>query len=158
MPADTALSPYEISDDPARIDADAAHAYLTRSYWAAGIPKSVVERAIRGSLCFGVYHEGAQIGFARVVTDATTFAYLADVYILEPHRGQGLSKRLLAAIVAHPQLQCLRRFLLATRDAHGLYRQFGFDGLARPERLMEISNPDPYGPLAAAAASVPPRP
>jgi N-acetylglutamate synthase-like GNAT family acetyltransferase len=136
---------YEISDDPARIDVDAAHAFLSRSYWAADVPRAMVEQAVRGSLCFGVYHQGAQVGFARVITDKATFAYLADVYILEAHRGQGLSKHLVATITAHPQLQGLRRFMLATRDAHGLYAQFGFSEVARPERLMEILNLAPCG-------------
>lgn len=136
---------YEISTDPARLDLGAVHAYLTRSYWSAGIPRDVVERAAANSLCFGVYHatEG-QVGFARVVTDHATFAYLCDVYVLEAHRGRGLSKRLMAAISAHPDLQGLRRFMLGTKDAHGLYSQFGFTPLANPSRMMEILRPDVY--------------
>nr|WP_083686385.1 GNAT family N-acetyltransferase [Rhodoferax koreense] len=138
------MDPYDISDDAARLDIDAIHAYLTRSYWSPGIPRDLVARAVQGALCFGVYCQGSQVGFARVITDRATFAYLSDVYILEPHRGRGLSKRLMAAVFAHPALQGLRRFMLATKDAHGLYRQFGFAEVARPERLMEILNPNAH--------------
>jgi GNAT superfamily N-acetyltransferase len=133
-----------ISTDPSRLDARTIHAYLDRSYWAAGIPMDVVERAIRGSLCFGLYDDGRQIGFARVVTDRATFAYLADVYVLESYRGRGLSKWMMRVIMAHPDLQGLRRFSLATKDAHGLYAQFGCAPLARPDRHMEIARPDVY--------------
>jgi GNAT superfamily N-acetyltransferase len=135
---------YEISTDEQRLQIDVVHGYLARSYWAAGIPRSIVERAIAGSLCFGVYYRTDQVGFARVITDRTTFAYLSDVFILEPHRGKGLSRRLMEQIAAHPDLQGLRRFMLATNDAHGLYQQFGFSKLANPERLMEIVSPNPY--------------
>jgi hypothetical protein len=135
----TRVNTYDISTDPTRLQPAAIHAYLTRSYWSPGIPRELVERAIANSLCFGIYLGGeAQVGFARVVTDKATFAYLADVYVLEEHRGQGLSKRLVQTIQAHPELQGLRRFLLATRDAHGLYAQFGFAPPARPENLMEM--------------------
>lgn len=133
-----------ISTDPSRLDAHAIHAYLDRSYWAAGIPVEVVERAIRGSLCFGLYDGDRQIGFARTVTDRATFAYLADVYVLESYRGRGLSKWMMRVIMAHPDLQGLRRFSLATKDAHGLYAQFGFTPLAHPDRHMEIARPDVY--------------
>ncbi len=139
------VNTYEISTDPARLQPAAIHAYLVRSYWSPGVPRVVVERAIANSLCFGVYQGDTQVGFARVVTDKATFAYLADVYVLEEHRGQGLSKRLVATIQAHPDLQGLRRFLLATKDAHGLYAQFGFGPLSAPERMMEIRNAHPYG-------------
>jgi GNAT superfamily N-acetyltransferase len=135
---------YEISTDKRRLDIAAVHAYLTQSYWSPGVPRRVIERAIDGSLCFGVYHQSLQVGFARVISDQATFAYLADVYILEAHRGQGLSKRLMEAVMTHPDLQGLRRFMLATRDAHGLYRQFGFTALKDPSRLMEIFRPDVY--------------
>jgi len=138
------VNTYEISTDPARLQPAAIHAYLTRSYWSPGVPRDVVERAIANSLCFGIYQGDTQVGFARVVTDQATFAYLADVYVLEEHRGQGLSKRLVATIQADPRLQGLRRLLLATRDAHGLYAQFGFRPLSAPERMMEIRDPDPY--------------
>jgi GNAT superfamily N-acetyltransferase len=142
----TRVNTYEISTDPSRLQLDAIHAYLTRSYWSPGIPQDVVARAIANSLCFGIYprdsetsgHGDTQVGFARVVTDRASFAYLADVYVLEEHRGQGLSKRLVEAVLAHPELQGMRRFLLATRDAHGLYEQFGFEPVARPQSMMEM--------------------
>lgn len=137
-------SNYSISTEQARFDVGAIHAYLTRSYWAADIPMDVVARAIENSLCFGVFHGAEQVGFARVITDKATFAYLADVYILEAHRGNGLAKQLLRVIQRHPALQGLRRFLLATKDAHGLYRQFGFSAPAKVEFLMEIADPDVY--------------
>lgn len=135
---------YTISSDPSRLDIAAIHAYLTRSYWSPGIPIEIVRRAIAHSLCFGLFHQGAQVGFARVVSDRATFAYLCDVYVLEEHRGRGLSKRLMQAVQAHPDLQRLRRFMLATRDAHGLYRQFGFADLGVPARMMEIVKLDLY--------------
>lgn len=135
---------YEITTDPTRLDAGAIHAFLAQSYWSHGIPRAVVERAIAGSLCFGVLADGAQVGFARVVTDRATFAYLADVYVLEAHRGRGLAKRLMEAVLAHPELQGLRRMMLATRDAHSLYAQFGFVPLSAPDRLMEVLRPDVY--------------
>ena len=138
------VNTYDISADPGRLQPDAIHAYLVRSYWSPGVPRAVVDRAIANSLCFGIYAADTQVGFARVVTDKATFAYLADVYVLEEHRGQGLSKRLVSAIQAHPDLQGLRRFMLATADAHGLYAQFGFKALAAPDRMMEIRNPDAY--------------
>ena len=131
------MNTYDISTDPARLQLAAIHDYLVRSYWSPGIPKDLVARAIANSLCFGIYHGDDQVGFARVVTDKASFAYLADVYVLEEHRGQGLSKRLVAEILAHPELQGLRRFLLATADAHGLYAQNGFQPLARPQNMME---------------------
>ena len=134
----TRVNTYDISTDPSRLQLEAIHAYLTRSYWSPGIPIELVARAIANSMCFGLYRGDEQVGFARVVTDKSSFAYLADVYVLEAHRGQGLSKRLVETIQAHPDLQGLRRFMLATRDAHGLYAQFGFRPLGVPERLMEI--------------------
>jgi GNAT superfamily N-acetyltransferase len=138
------VNTYDISTDPSRLQLDAIHAYLTRSYWSPGVPRDVVARAASNSLCFGIYHGESQVGFARVITDKATFAYLADVYVLEEHRGQGLSKRLVEHIQAHPELQGLRRFMLATADAHGLYAQFGFKAVARPQNMMEIRDPDPY--------------
>lgn len=148
---------YEISTARNRLDFAAVHAYLTRSYWSPGISRTLVERAAAHSLCFGLYHQppnGAvqQVGYARVVTDRASFGYLADVYVLEGHRGQGLSKWLMQFITAHPELQTLRRFLLGTRDAHGLYAQFGFGPLANPARMMEILRPDAH--LQAAAAGL----
>jgi GNAT superfamily N-acetyltransferase len=137
--------PYELSTDPARLDLEAIHAYLTRSYWSPGIPREVVDRAAANSLCFGIYHAGeGQVGFARVVTDRATFAYLCDVYVLEGHRGHGLSKWLMTAIVGHPELQGLRRIMLGTKDAHGLYAQYGFTPLDNPARMMEILRPQVY--------------
>jgi GNAT superfamily N-acetyltransferase len=135
---------YTITMDADRMDLEAIHAFLTKSYWCPGIPIATVERAMANSLCFGLFHRQSQVGLARVITDKATFAYLADVYVLEAHRGLGLSKWLLEVIQAHPDLQGLRRFMLATRDAHGLYRQFGFESLAHPSRLMEIVRPDVY--------------
>ena len=140
----TRVNTYDISTDPSRLQLDAIHAYLTRSYWSPGVPRDLVARAIANSMCFGVYLGEAQVGFARVVTDKASFAYLADVYVLEAHRGQGLSKRLVETIQAHPELQGLRRFLLATKDAHGLYAQFGFTPLAAPDRMMERRIPPPW--------------
>jgi len=137
-----------ISTDHSRLDIDAIHAYLTRSYWAAGIPRDVVERSIRGSLCFGLFAGTAQIGFARVITDCATFAYLADVYVLEDYRGRGLAKWLMSVVVSHPDLQGLRRFMLATRDAHGLYEQYGFKRLESTAWHMEIARPDLYAQKA----------
>jgi len=135
---------YEVTTDAARFDITAIHAFLTQAYLSPGIPREVVERAIAHSLCFGVLCDGSQVGFARVVTDRSTFAYLADVYVLEAHRGRGLSKRLMDAIVSHPDLQGLRRWLLATRDAHTLYSRYGFGPLMAPDRMMEIARPDIY--------------
>lgn len=127
-----------LSDDPARLDPAAIHAYLATSYWAAGITRATVERSLRHSLCVGAYDAaGGQVGLARVITDRATFAYLCDVYVLAPHRGRGLGKALIAAVMSHPDLQGLRRFNLLTRDAHGLYRQFGFVSPAKPETYME---------------------
>ena len=136
---------YEISADPARLDFNAIHAYLTRSYWSPGIPLAIVEKAARNSLCFGVYEKaGAQVGFARVVTDHATFAYLCDVYVLEAHRGHGLGKRMMREAMAHPALSGARRIMLATRDAHGLYRQSGFTVAGRAGNLMEVVRSDMY--------------
>ena len=135
---------YSITTDPRRFDLDAIHAFLSRSYWSPGVPIGVVRKAIENSLAFGLLLGDEQIGFARVVTDKATFAYLADVYVLEAHRGKGLSQRLLAAVFAHEELQGLRRFMLATRDAHTLYARFGFTALANPARMMERMNPDVY--------------
>lgn len=138
------MSTYEVTSDIARFDVDAIHAALSRMYWSIGVPREIVERAMANSLCFGVLCDGSQVAFARVITDRATFAYLADVYVLEAHRGRGLSKRMMESIVGHPELQGLRRWLLATRDAHGLYEQFGFRPLSAPDRLMEIVRPNLY--------------
>ncbi|MBR0799450.1 GNAT family N-acetyltransferase [Bradyrhizobium jicamae] len=145
MPTPQIPAEYEISTDRQRLDVAVIHRFLAEeSYWSPGIPRSVVERAIRNSLCFAVYHRAAQVGFARVVTDKSTFALLADVFILEAHRGKGLSKALMRCVVDHEDLQGLRRLLLLTSDAHGLYRQFGFDAIGSPQRFMEIVRPDIY--------------
>jgi GNAT superfamily N-acetyltransferase len=135
---------FEISDVPERLDIGVIHGFLATSYWATGIPRATVERALANSLNFGLYKSGAQIGLARFVTDRATFAYLADVFVLPPHRGQGLATWLVGTALTHPALAGLRRVLLATRDAHALYARFGFAPLARPERLMEINQPDVY--------------
>lgn len=136
---------FTVDDDRARLDLNVVHGYLARSYWAGGIPRDVVERSVRHSLCFGLYAaDGRQVGFARVVTDTATFAYLCDVFVLESWRGRGLSKFLMTSVRAHPELQDLRRFMLATVDAHGLYTQFGFTPPSHPERFMESLDPDVY--------------
>jgi ribosomal protein S18 acetylase RimI-like enzyme len=148
----TGTAPYEIqregglliSDDPSRIDLDVVYGYLSRAYWCAGIPRPLVERAVQSSLVFGVFAHRKQVGFARVVTDSATFAYLCDVFILEPFQGAGLGKWLVEAVLDHPRLQGLRRFVLATRDAHRLYERYGFRPLANPDRFMERHDPDAY--------------
>jgi len=129
----------EITTDPARIDLDAVHAYISRSYWAEGIPKDLLAKAIAGSLCFSLFDGDEQVGFARVVTDRATFAYLCDVYVLEAYQGRGHGTRLMEKVVAHPDLAGLRRVVLVTRDAHRLYERFAFVPLAHPERYMEIA-------------------
>jgi GNAT superfamily N-acetyltransferase len=126
----------EISTDRSRLDVDMIHAFLQTTYWAAGRPREVVERSLEHSLCFGVYESGRQIAFARVVSDRAVFAYLMDVFVLPEFRGRGISKMLLREILDHPDLQGLRFFLLGTRDAHGLYEQFGFEPLAHPDRWL----------------------
>src|SRR4051794_40714033 len=133
---------YEISTDPERLDLPRVHRFLsTEAYWSPGVEFETVERSVAGSMPFGVYtSEGEQVGFARVVTDRATFAWLADVYIEDEHRGHGLGKRLVSEILLHPELQGLRRWLLATADAHGLYRQFGFAGLERVGRFMALES------------------
>ena len=129
---------YRITTDSQQLDLDAIHAYLRRSFWAEGIPKSTMAKAIANSLCFGLFDGPEQVGFARVVTDRATYAYLCDVYVLETHRGHGLGKWLIETVMAHPDLQGLRRFQLVTRDAHGLYSRHGFAQPQNPERHMEI--------------------
>jgi len=133
-----------ISTDPARIDLNAVHAFLSSSYWAQGIPRETVQRSIENSLCFGIYKGREQIGFARVISDFATYAYVGDVYVLESYRGRGLSKWLMKCVVEHPALQGLRRWALATRDAHELYAKFGFTHLSAPDRWMERHNPSVY--------------
>jgi GNAT superfamily N-acetyltransferase len=151
-----------ISTDPAQLDLDVIHGFLTNCYWAKGIPREVVHRSIEHSLCFGIYHEGAekspvlaksarsgapcapQVGFARVISDFATIAYLGDVFVLESCRGQGLGKWMMECIMRHPSLQGLRRWILLTRDAQGLYSQFGFTPVKSPERYMELHQADIY--------------
>jgi GNAT superfamily N-acetyltransferase len=139
------MAQLHISTDPALLDLTLIHQFLSeRSTWALGIPRATVERAIANSLCFGAYLDGRQVGFARVTTDRATFAYLADVFVLEAERGKGVSKGLMAAVLAHPELQGLRRFMLATSDAHALYARYGFTPPARPATLMERYFPNIY--------------
>lgn len=135
---------FTISTDPERLDLDVIHGYLTRSYWATGIPRELVERSLANSLCFGVYEGRDQVGFARLVTDLATFAYVADVFVLETHRRRGLSKWLMEVMLGHPDLRVARRWHLVTRDAHGLYAKFGFSEPA-PGKHMERTREKPYG-------------
>ena len=140
-----------ISTDPSRLDRALIHEFLGRSYWAAGIPREVVDRSIDNAMCFGVFDGGSQVGFARVITDRSTFAYLADVFVLESHRGRGLATWLMEVIQGHPDLQGLRRWILMTRDAHGLYRKFGFREIADPSRCMEVVDREVYRRADASA-------
>jgi GNAT superfamily N-acetyltransferase len=139
-----------VSTDQELLDIETIHGFLTESYWAQGVPREVVERSIRHSICFGAFDGDAQVGFARVVTDRATFAYVADVFVLPSHRGRDIGKHLMAGIVSHPELQNLRLWALFTRDAHGLYRQYGFREARFPDRLMERRTTDPYGRGAVA--------
>jgi len=133
-----------VSTDPSRLDRSLIARFLAGSYWAKGIPQEVVDRSIEGSLCFGLYRGPKQLGFARVITDYATFAYLADVFVVETSRGEGLGVWMMEVIMRHPRLQNLRRWMLATRDAHGLYEKFGWRSLENPERIMEIVDPEIY--------------
>jgi GNAT superfamily N-acetyltransferase len=145
---------YVISSDPSWVDVGVVWRFLSEeSYWARGVPREIVVKSLAHSILFGVYQIGSkngpesgrnQVGFARVTSDRATFAHLGDVFILAEHRGQGLSKRLIEAVLAHPELQGLRRWLLFTADAHALYEQFGFSRTAHPERIMEIHRPNTY--------------
>lgn len=136
---------YIYSDDKQKLDPVAIHHYLsTQSYWAQNIPLQTVWKSIENSLCFGIYKDEKQVGFARWITDKATFAYLADVYVEEIHRGQGLSKKLMSLMLFHSDLQGLRRYMLATQDAHGLYAQFGFESIEHPDRLMAVVIKNPY--------------
>jgi GNAT superfamily N-acetyltransferase len=134
----------EVSTDPGKLDIDVVHNFLTNSYWALGVPLETVRRSIQHSLCFGVYKSSRQVGFARVITDFATFAYLADVFVLEAYRSLGISKWLMECIAGHPELQGLRRWALVTRDAHGLYRKFGFEEIHSPQRWMERHDANVY--------------
>lgn len=137
--------PYEVTTNKSRLDVDLVHQYLSEeSYWATKIPRDVFERSIANSMCFAVFDAGRQVAFARVITDNAVFAYVADVFVLPEHRGRGVSKLMMSAIREHPQLQGLRRWHLVTRDAHGLYKHYGFEPLRHPERHMEILVKNPY--------------
>ncbi len=134
-----------ISTDSADVDLDVVHAFLSQeAYWSKNIPRAVVQKSIENSYCFSAFIDNKQVGFARVITDAATFAYLADVFVLPEFRGFGISKRLMQSVQSHPQLQGLRRWMLMTADAHKLYASYGFTALAKPDRAMEISKPDIY--------------
>lgn len=137
---------FTVTTDPARLDLAVIHGFLASSYWAKGIPLPTVERSLRHSLCFSLLDGTRQVGFARVVSDHATYAYIGDVFVLPAYRGRGLSKWLMACVTSHPELQGLRRWSLATADAHGLYEQFGFTALKKPENAMERHNPDVYNP------------
>ncbi|MSU58528.1 MAG: N-acetyltransferase [Pedosphaera sp.] len=142
-----------VSTDPAKLDVDAVHTFLSRAYWCEGIPRETVACALRHSLCFGLFDGATQIGLARVVTDYATFAYLCDVYVLESYRGRGLGKWLIECVLAHPALPGLRRINLATSNAHGLYARFGFQPLRHPESFMELHKPDIYKTAAPSGQS-----
>lgn len=133
---------YLISTEKSKLDLKVIHGYLSRSYWAKNRSLKTTKKTIKNSLCFGVYHNGNQIGYARVITDYATYAYLADVFILEDYRGRGLSKWLMEVILKYDEIQDLRRWFLATRDAHKLYEKFGFTSLKEPEKLMEMFRKD----------------
>ncbi len=133
-----------ISTDRERLDLSLIHGFLTNCYWGRGIPGEVVVRSIENALCFGVYADEKQVGFARVISDYATYAYIGDVFVLESHRGQGLGEWLMQCILQHPRLQGLRRWSLVTDDAHGLYAQVGFTPLHSPEKYMELRQPDAY--------------
>ncbi len=139
---------YVVSSDKSLIDLNVVHGFLTNCHWAKGISRELVEKSIQHSLCFGVYElsdgKRKQVGFARVISDFATFAYLSDVFVLESHRGNDLSKQLLTEIMKHPELQGLRRWMLVTTHAHGLYEQFGFSAPQHPEKIMEIFVPNLY--------------
>ena len=140
-----------VSDEPRRLDRSRIFRFLSQeSYWAGGIPQATVEKALEHSLCFGLYRRGAQVGFARVVTDRATFAYLCDVYVDAPARGEGLGEWMVSCVLEHPELQGLRRICLMTRDAHGLYERFGFRPMPDPARYLEIHRPGVYGDAPAA--------
>jgi GNAT superfamily N-acetyltransferase len=135
---------FTITDRREDLDMEAVHSFLRESYWAQGIPRGLLEKAVANSICFGVYRSAQQIGFGRVVTDLATFAYLSDIFMVQAYRGRGLGQWLVSCMLGYPELQGLRRWLLATRDAHGLYGKKGFAALRKPEWFMEINDPDIY--------------
>ena len=134
----------EITSDRSRIDVDRVHAWLSTAYWSVGIPRDVVEHSIERSLCFSAFVNDVQVGFARAVTDGTTFAYVCDVIVDDAHRGAGVGRALMASMMTHPEMQGLRRISLVTRDAHSLYQSFGFAAIAHPDRHMAIVRANPY--------------
>ena len=136
---------FTVTCDPAKLDQAVVTQFLASSYWAKGIPAATVEKSLAHSLCFALLDGDRQIGFARVISDRATIAYLADVFVLPGYRGRGLGKWLIECVVSHPDLQGLRRWILATRDAHGLYERFGFTPLKKPEIFMERHDPNVYG-------------
>ena len=144
---------FKVTCDPEKQDVDVIHGFLSQSYWARGIPKETVTRSLRSSLCFALLYGGKQIGFARVISDFATIAYLGDVFVLPDHRGRGLSKWLMRCVTLHPDLQGLRRWILATSDAHGLYQQFGFTALANPHLFMERQTANVYAQDAQQAVA-----
>ncbi|MBI5169390.1 MAG: GNAT family N-acetyltransferase [Candidatus Eisenbacteria bacterium] len=141
-PAEWTRDGFTVSTDPARVDLGVVHGFLTTCYWSEGISRATVERQVAHSLPFGLYRDAIQIGFARVVSDFTAIAYVGDVFVLQPWRGRGLSRFLMECMVAHPELQGLRRWILLTRDAHGLYEKFGFERITNPDRWMHRWDPD----------------
>ncbi|HKF43582.1 MAG TPA: GNAT family N-acetyltransferase [Thermoanaerobaculia bacterium] len=136
---------FTVSTEKERLDRETIHAFLTESYWARGVPREIVDRSIENSLCFGLYDGERLVGFARVITDRATFGYLADVFVVESHRGRGLATWFMETVMSHPDLRDIRRWMLVTRDAHGLYRKVGFTDLSAPERIMEKVLANPYG-------------
>ncbi|MGH7369084.1 MAG: GNAT family N-acetyltransferase [Candidatus Rokuibacteriota bacterium] len=143
-----------VTTDPSRLDLETVHGFLAGSYWAEGVPREVVERSMRHSICFGAFDGDRQVGFARVISDRATFAYVADVFVLPSHRGRGVGRQIMACATSHPELQDLRLWALFTRDAHGLYRQFGFQAARYPDRLMERRRPRPDGLAVPAGPAV----
>jgi len=138
------LGEFTVNDRREDLNIDVIHGFLRESYWAKGIPRSIVEKAVNHSLCFGLYHNSKQVGFGRALTDHATFAYLSDVFVVPAYRGRGLGKWMVSCVLAHPELQGLRRWLLATLDAHGVYEPMGFVALQKPEWFMEINVPNIY--------------
>lgn len=138
------MGKFKVSSDKRTFDFEVIYQFISTSYWAKGIPREILQKAIDNSVCFSVFDDDDQVGFAHVVTDGATFGYLADVFVLPSHRGLGLSKMMMQQVVEHPELQGLRRMLLATADAHGLYRQFGFRELSKPQNMMESWDPTIY--------------
>jgi N-acetylglutamate synthase-like GNAT family acetyltransferase len=155
QPIENHKGEFLLSTDPKRLDVDFVYGFLTQSYWAKGISRELVERSIENSLCFGIYAQGKQVAFARIISDFATYAYLGDVFVIETYRGNGLGKWMMECIRRHPRLQGLRRWTLLTRDAHGLYVQFGFTPVKKPDRYMELHDPEVYERLHSESAQSP---